>query len=128
MRVWYLPFCDLDGCDPKRPYVCFIVIFMVIKNLGAHPIWASNMSPEASISIHTRSRNTKICQFGITSLVKQDISSLNVSMYFFPSMNIINALEDRLQNRSNLILIKFFLGYLHNVHNTASNAIFHNDP
>lgn len=49
-------------------------------------------------------RDTKIRQFGLPGMMNENISSLDIPMYLFPFMHIIQGGENMFHNAGNLIL------------------------
>lgn len=43
-------------------------------------------------------------------------------------MDVVESFKGRLQNRSNLVFIKLLLCDLHDIGDTATNAVFHHNP
>ena len=49
-------------------------------------------------------------------------------MYFFSWVKIVQTLQNWLDDGGNLFLGELFFGDLHDIGDTASNTVFHNNP
>ena len=107
VRIWSVAFSKLNSSDTERPNVRFGIVVRLRKDLRTHPIGASDERLSLGMGMHIFSRYSEICEFGVALVIQQYISSLDIPMDDLPRMQVIQPFEDSLQNRGDLILVKF---------------------
>ena len=80
------------------------------------------------IGVHTLGGDPKVGQFGNSFFIEQNISSFNIPVDLLMGVQVDQSIEDRLQNRGNLVLGKFFLGDVEEIDDTAGVAVLEYNP
>ena len=81
-----------------------------------------------SIGVHALGGDSKICQFGHSFVIEQNIGGLDIPVYLLAGMQVGQPLDHRLQYACDLVLIQLPLGDIDEIDDAARVAILQHDP
>ncbi len=128
MRIGHDALGQFDCSHSQRPNIGLVGVLAVAQNFGAHPVGRAHLRAVSGVGVHALGGYAKICQFGDSFVIEQNIGSLDIPVYLLAGVQVGQSLDDGLQYARDFVLVQLPLGDIDEIDDAARVAILQHDP